>query len=324
MSALTLDFNDQDACLRDDLPEALSALDVEAGQTFSQDFTATTSELASLIADFCWGFEGVTAAELRTESAEHITEARLVRVYALLPETLRGLQAWFAQSVWASQISAGPLNSIAEADWAEAWKQHWHIDHVTDKLTIVPAWESYIPKGSDETVITMDPGMAFGTGQHATTRLMLRALEALSEELGGFNQQRVLDIGTGSGVLAIYAAKQGCKSIIAIDIDPIAVHTTEQEAARNNVASVIEVSDTPLHALCQTQNEIVLANILAGVIIELLPEMVKRMAPGAILLASGITEGQADDVIAAMAANGLVYQQRLTQGAWVMLRARKP
>jgi ribosomal protein L11 methyltransferase len=216
-------------------------------------------------------------------------------------------------------VTIGDRTIVAPADWAEAWKRFWHIDAVTDRLTIVPAWEAYSPKSPDEIVLTLDPGMAFGTGQHATTRLMLQALERLADQRGGFASDNILDIGTGSGILAIYVAKRGSRDVKALDIDPVAIDITEQEAARNQVQ--LEVSDTPLNALCQTQYRVILANILAHVVIDLLPDIALRSQPGGVLLASGITEAQAPDVITAMTQAGFTHVRTDTQSHWVVIQA---
>ncbi|MEB3206006.1 MAG: 50S ribosomal protein L11 methyltransferase [Vampirovibrionales bacterium] len=276
-------------------------------------------ETIALLSEILWGWDDIAATEIRTEDREHITHAETLRVYAQSPETLTSLIDWLRASHWGDQITIGERTMVQQQDWEEAWKRFWHIDPVTAKLTIVPAWESYTPASPDEVVLTLDPGMAFGTGQHATTRLMLQALERLADERDGFIQDNILDVGTGSGILAIYAAKRGSRDILAIDIDPIAIHTTELEAARNHVQ--LEVSGTPLSGLCQTQYRLILANILAPVVIDLLPEMALRMQPGGVLLASGITESQAPEVIAAMTQAGFIHIRTDTQTHWVVIQA---
>jgi ribosomal protein L11 methyltransferase len=286
--------------------------------TVYQTLTANPETIA-LLSDVLWGWDDIAATEIRTEDREHITHAETLRVYAQSPETLTSLIDWLRASHWGPEITIGERTIVQQQDWEQAWKRFWHIDPVTAKLTIVPAWQSYSAASADEVVLSLDPGMAFGTGQHATTRLMLQALERLADDRGGFANDNILDIGTGSGILAIYAAKRGSRDILAIDIDPIAIHTTEQEALRNNVQ--LEVSDTPLHALCQTQYRIILANILAHVVIDLLPEIALRMQSGGVLLASGITEAQAPEVISAMVQAGFTHIKTDTQSHWVVIHA---
>jgi ribosomal protein L11 methyltransferase len=207
---------------------------------------------------------------------------------------------------------------IEEKDWAESWKQHWHPTPVTDRLTICPTWEAYQPKRADEIIIKLDPECAFGTGTHETTQLMLKALENLADEMD-FSQVNLLDVGTGSGILAIYAAKRGCRDIKGVDNDPLAVMTATKNARLNGVESATEFTDTPLGELCQTKYDVILANIIAPVILELFPEMLLRLNPGGRFLASGLIETSVGKVEAAMQEVGFTDIQRHQQGDWFAL-----
>ncbi len=207
---------------------------------------------------------------------------------------------------------------VEETDWAESWKQHWHPTPVTDRLTVCPTWEDYTQKSPDETVILLDPECAFGTGTHETTQLMLKTLETLADEQD-FSQLNLMDVGTGSGILAIYAAKRGCRDLRGIDNDSLAVQTAIQNAKINGVESYIEFTDGPLGELCQTPYDIMLANIIAPVILELFPEMLLRLKPGGMLIASGLIETSVGKVEAAMQAAGFSDFKRRQQGDWFAL-----
>jgi ribosomal protein L11 methyltransferase len=204
---------------------------------------------------------------------------------------------------------------IEEKDWAESWKQYWHPTHITEKLTICPTWEEYTPKSADETVIRLDPECAFGTGTHETTQLMLKALEKLVQEID-FSQINLLDVGTGSGILAIYAAKLGCRDIRGVDNDPLAVQTAAKNAELNGVASQTDFTGTPIGELCRTRYDVILANIIAPVILELFDEMRLRLNPGGRFLASGLIESSVGKVEAAMAEAGFTDIERTQQGDW--------
>lgn len=207
---------------------------------------------------------------------------------------------------------------VEEKDWAESWKKHWHPTPVTDRLTICPTWEDYQPKSADEIVIRLDPECAFGTGTHETTRLMLIALEALANEMD-LAQANLLDVGTGSGILAIYVALRGCRDVKGVDNDPQAVQTAIKNAKLNGVDSVTEFSDAPLGELCQTRYDIVVANIIAPVILELFPDILLRLNPGGRFFASGLIETSVGKVEAAMREAGFTDVQRSQQGAWFAL-----
>ena len=212
---------------------------------------------------------------------------------------------------------------IEEKDWAENWKQYWHPTPVTDKLTICPTWEDYTPRSADEIVITLDPAGAFGTGTHETTQLMLKALEQLADEID-FSQISLLDVGTGSGILAIYAALRGCRDVRGVDNDTLAVHTAVRNAELNDVSDVIDFTDTPLGELCLTRYDVVLANIIAPVILELFEEMMQRLQPGGRFLASGLIEKSVGSVEQAMQQAGFTEIQRMRQGDWYAISGIAP
>ena len=207
---------------------------------------------------------------------------------------------------------------LEEKDWAESWKQYWHPTPITERLTICPTWEKYQPKRVDEVVLKLDPECAFGTGTHETTQLMLKALETFGDEIN-FSTVNLLDVGTGSGILAIYAALRGCRDIRGVDNDSQAVVTARKNAEINGVDSAIDFTDTPLDELCQTRYDVVVANIIAPVILELFSEMLLRLNPGGRFFASGLIAKSVGQVEEAMQAAGFTEIQRQQQGDWFAL-----
>ncbi len=216
------------------------------------------------------------------------------------------------------------VKQVSKEDWAESWKQFWHVTAITPHLTICPTWErmAYEPK-PDEVVLQLDPGCAFGTGSHETTRLMLRNMEQLSYERP-FEERSILDLGCGSGVLAVYAALLGGSDIMALDIEPEAVQMTQDNAKLNQVNHCIEVRDTPLIDMCQTRYDLILANIVAPVLLALMDDIVLRMAPGGEVLLSGLVEKSVGIVEESLKLAGFESIKRVQDGDWFLLRGRFP
>jgi ribosomal protein L11 methyltransferase len=207
---------------------------------------------------------------------------------------------------------------LAESDWAEAWKAHYSVLRVGRRTVIVPQWQSYTPQG-DEVVIVLDPGMAFGTGTHPTTQLCLAALEDVISP--GMN---VFDVGTGSGVLAIAAAKQGAETIHAVDVDEVAVAVARENVALNGVASAVRVEVGSLEN-AHGQYDLVLVNILAEVICSLLRDgLAGILRPGGVLIASGIIDDREPEVRSALAEHGIEIVGRRVERDWVALVGLKP
>lgn len=191
--------------------------------------------------------------------------------------------AWLSTAFPGWQPQPPQVRPVNHEDWAEGWKQHFPVTRIGRRLVIRPSWEAFTP-GPDDVVIELDPGMAFGTGTHGTTRLCLEALAALCET--GV-PQRVLDVGTGSGILAIAAAAFGADRVVACDIDAEACAIALENAECNGVDAAINFTIAPLEEL-EDGFDLVLANILAEENIRLAPELVKRLAPGGSLVLSGI------------------------------------
>lgn len=202
-------------------------------------------------------------------------------------------------------------SGVEQEDWQNAWKKYYHAMEIGSRLAIVPGWEQY---KTDRTVITMDPGMAFGTGTHETTSLCLETLDSLVK--GG---ERVLDIGTGSGILAIAALKLGAAVAEGVDIDPMCVRTAGENARRNGVQDRFTVLVGDLSDKASGQYNIITANIVAAAILSLAPHVPALMAPGARFIASGIIDTRKDEVLTGLRAAGLEPVEVKEKRGWVCI-----
>lgn len=214
-------------------------------------------------------------------------------------------------------IPAPAFQTLLEEDWANAWKQHYAPFRIGRHLLICPAWENVTPRPS-ELVIKMDPGMAFGTGLHPTTRMCLEVVEARARP--GID---VLDMGTGSGILAIATALLGARSVLALDFDEVAVESARNNCGINGVSELVTVRRGSLADLGPSQRwDLILANILAPVIVSMLASGVAaHLQPGGAMVLSGIIEDQAMEVEGALKSQGLVTLERLQIKDWVALVA---
>ncbi len=211
------------------------------------------------------------------------------------------------------------LIGVNEEDWANAWKAYYKTLHVGKRIVVVPMWESYDPRPG-EVVVRMDPGMAFGTGTHETTRLVLELLETCVTP-----GCRVLDVGCGSGILGITAAKLGAGICRCYDIDPVAVRVARdniRESGETNVTC--DVSDLLKNVdLTGGPYDVICANIVADIIIRMAPDVGRYMKPNAVLLASGIITEREGEVTNALLAAGLAVKRRLADNGWCALVVQK-
>ena len=210
------------------------------------------------------------------------------------------------------------LEGMNEDDWAESWKQYYKPIPL-GKVTIVPAWEKYDAKDG-EIIIRMDPGMAFGTGTHETTRLVMRIMQ---DELHG--GERVLDVGTGSGILSICASKLGALTCNAYDIDPVAVKVAKENAKDGGCDNItVGVSDLLAGVdLSGGKYDFCVANIVADIIIRMMPDIPDYLNEGAPLILSGIIAPRADEVREAVKANGFTIIREEQENDWLAIMARR-
>jgi len=207
---------------------------------------------------------------------------------------------------------------VAEADWAEAWKAHFPVMRIGRRLVIRPTWRSH-RAAADDVVLALDPGMAFGTGLHPTTRLSLVALERLADA-GRLADARVLDVGCGSGILAIAALRLGGSEALGVDTDPIAIEATLANARRNRLGRRIRAREGSLPT-DEPPFDVIAANLIAGVLVPLAPLLRAELAPDGRLVASGIFVDREAEVRAAFEAAGLAVTERIGEGDWVALEA---
>lgn len=220
----------------------------------------------------------------------------------------------------------GELTSrvVHEADWAEAWKRHFPTLRVGQRLVIRPTWRRHRRRPGD-VVLALDPGMAFGTGLHPTTRLCLEGVERWAES-GFLEGARVLDLGCGSGILAIAAGRLGAASVLAVDTDPIAVEATTANVRRNRLTRIARARRGSL-PVAEPPYDLVIANLIAGLLIDLAPELAAAVrrptnrAAGGRLLCSGIFLDREPDVRTALESAGLRCIGRWSEGDWVALEA---
>jgi len=214
-------------------------------------------------------------------------------------------------------VSTPIFQPIAEADWTEAWKERLNVLRIGRRIVVQPSWRDYTPAPGD-IVIRLDPGMAFGTGLHPTTQMCLAALEELIHP-----EAEVLDLGTGSGILAIAAAKLGAGRVLAVDNDPVAVKTARDNVMANRVQETVRVKrgsfiESP------GSYDLVAVNILAKVIVEMLREgLATRVRPEGKLIAAGIIVDQEPEIVAEMEREGLTSVERQQIEDWVCLVAKR-
>ena len=212
---------------------------------------------------------------------------------------------------------------VHEEDWADAWKSHFPVMRVGHRLVIRPTWRRH-RRWPGDVVLALDPGMAFGTGLHPTTRLCLGGIEAWADEaVLGASDARLLDVGCGSGILSIAAALLGSRAIVAVDTDPIAVEATRANARRNRVLRRVHARRGSVPT-GEAAFGLIVANLIASLLVDLSEALRDELRPGGRLLASGIFVDREPDVRTAFASAGLSIARRWAEGEWVALEAVRP
>ena len=210
------------------------------------------------------------------------------------------------------------ISEVNEEEWATAWKKYYNPVKISERFTIVPTWEDYTPVSSDELIIELDPGMAFGTGTHPPTVMCIQALERTVTP-----GVLVVDVGTGSGVLSIAAALLDAKRIQSLDLDEVAVQSAKQNVELNNVQDKVSVSQGNLLDGVNEQADIVVANILAEVIMRFTDDVAKVVKPGGYFIASGIIQTKKQDVKEAIIASGFTVEETILMEDWVAIIAKR-
>lgn len=220
------------------------------------------------------------------------------------------------------------VKDISEDDWANNWKQYFKPIRVSERLTIKPTWEQYLPQSEQEMIIELDPGMAFGTGTHPTTSLCLRTLEGVIQQ-----GDEVIDVGTGSGILAIGASKLGASRVLALDLDPVAVSSALENTRLNGLEDRITVAESDLLSVLKQEAgeelrvtlpvRVVVANILAEIILLFIDDVYQALQPGGYYIASGIYKNKEQAVEEALLAAGFEITETAREEDWVAFVARK-
>ncbi|MEZ4500475.1 MAG: 50S ribosomal protein L11 methyltransferase [Thermomicrobiales bacterium] len=217
---------------------------------------------------------------------------------------------WFLGAM--RPVGALQITSHQESDWEEAWKKHFAPVRASNRFVIRPPWHE-LETANGDLVIVLDPGMAFGTGTHPTTRLCLQLLERLPVK-----GARVLDAGTGTGVLALAAVLLGAASVTAVDIDPVAVRQSRENVELNGMTDLIAIRQDDLSSPPpEGPFDLVIANIISRILIEIHPALLASMTPDTVLLLSGIIEEKEAGVVACYEGAGLTIVERLQMGDWI-------
>ena len=245
------------------------------------------------------------------------TEVVRVKAYWALDEELEGKLQHLAvrlDGLASNGIDKGAgavsWKAVADEDWAETWKEFFHTEKIGARTVIKPTWEEYEVKVG-EIVVELDPGAAFGTGQHATTSLCIRALEDLVRP-----GMTVFDVGTGSGVLAIVAAKLGAKRVEAVDFDPVAVRVARENVRQNGAEDVVRTERSDLLKSVEGEADLIIANIIADIIVRLFGEVKGSLAAGGTMLLSGIIEDRLADVVEAAGRHGFSVEKIEQEKGW--------
>ncbi len=211
--------------------------------------------------------------------------------------------------------------TITDPDWGEQWKKYFKPLRVSNNIIIKPTWERYSPAGHD-IVIDIDPGMAFGTGQHASTMMCIMAMEEILLKDSEREAYEILDVGTGTGILAICAAKLGALMVTGIDIDTRAVEIAGKNIVINGVEDRVEILHRDI-ALCKGSFDLIVANLISGALISLHSHLISLTKPGGYIIASGITEQDAKDVETIFCNGGAVLHETRSENEWVCYTFRK-
>lgn len=248
-----------------------------------------------------------------------------VRLIAYLPldealtskiESIRQLVAALADFDLDPGRAEVTLSEVEEEDWATAWKAYYKPIAVGNKLLIKPSWEDIEP--TDRLVIELDPGMAFGTGTHATTTMCLEVLERVIK-----GDERVIDVGCGSGILSIAAARLGAREVEALDYDPVAVRIARENIVTSGVEDKVSVAESDLLQAATGPADIIVANIIARIIVQLVPDLTPFLTPNGLFIASGIIGERLDAVLEALESHDFEVLEENNEGDWYALTCRK-
>jgi len=304
----------------------LSGEQIQMNNNWLEIAVNTTTIVGELLSSFLseHGAKGVVIGEWKPDSLSEVTVTRSyfpeeeTDTISLIQKIQEQLEHYRNSGIntGAGEVS---VKVVREEDWANSWKKYFHTFRVGKNMIIKPLWEEYQAQ-EGELVIDIDPGMAFGTGTHATTKLCLEELELLAEQITDKENYQILDLGTGSGILAMALYLFGFRQITAIDNDPVAVRVATENLEMNKIKANLfrgEIKD------CQAKYELIVGNILAEVIISLAEEINEKLKPGGVFIGSGIIRAREEQVIETLTGTGLKYVQTKADGDWLMIRFQK-
>ena len=206
---------------------------------------------------------------------------------------------------------------ILEEDWKDKWKEYFRPAKVTDRIVVKPTWETYEKKSPDELIIEIDPGMAFGTGTHETTTMCMQLLEKYAGE-----DSSVLDVGTGSGILAIAAGLLGIKEVLGVDIDPIAVEVARENVKLNHMSNMVNIQQGDLTKGIDFKADVVLGNLMADLVMMLSADVAKHMKENGVFISSGILSEKKELVADTIKSKGFEILEIREKGGWCAIAAR--
>jgi len=300
----------------------------------------TTEEMYEAVANLFWdlGAGGVVIQDPRAirrhieenhwdawEIPEEIMEAENIELKGYFPIDAKLVETMAAFTRNVEEIkhhfSDGRIEvtqtEVAAENWATSWKNYYKPEKIGKQVVIKPTWEEYLP-GEGEVIVELDPGMAFGTGNHPTTAMCIQALEG-----NIFPGCSVLDIGTGSGILAVTAAKLGAGRVIAVDHDPVSIDAARENILLNRVESIVHLVQGDLAAGIEESVDILVANIVADIIIRLIPQAVERTRPKGFFISSGIIKDRMEEVISELEKSAFLVEKVLQEGEWAAVVARR-
>lgn len=306
----------------------------ETKETWIEITLSTPPELTDALSNFIVELQsqGVSQESLPQESfdeSESPGERDVVKAYfspgPSAEKSIAALETYIeslSQLFPALERPAFTTKTIVDPDWGEQWKKFFKPLKVSRNIVIKPTWERYAPAGRD-IVIDIDPGMAFGTGQHPSTSMCLEAMEEILLKDRTFQKWRVLDVGTGTGILGISAAKLGASSVMCVDIDDQAVEIAHKNVAVNHVGDRVVIVNSDVAKIKGTF-ELIVANLTAETLIKIKSHLVKMMEKGGYLVISGIFEKNRQDVEKAFTRDDLISHKVIADKEWVCYVYKKP